>query len=292
MVVLKNNYLEVTLANKGAEIIKIVGQEDHINYMWRRDPIQWANSAPILFPIVGALKNNECRIDGKVYSMTQHGFSRHNEYVANQISDEEVVFTLTSNEEIAKQYPYLFKLDVTYKLEKNVLICNCKVTNIDDKIIYFQIGGHPAFACPFMDDESSNDYYLEFSENETLSQKVIDVARKGMSRTTIPFFENERRFFVRQQLFSNDAIVFKDFKSESVSLKSLNHNKSIVFHMQGFNHLGLWAAKHVGGLIAIEPWVGHSDYVDFDGEFKDKEGIVSLEPNHEFECTFKVEINQ
>ena len=231
-------------------------------------------------------------IDGKVYSMTQHGFSRHNEYVANQISDEEVVFTLTSNEEIAKQYPYLFKLDVAYKLEKNVLVCNCKVTNIDDKIIYFQIGGHPAFACPFMDDESSNDYYLEFSENETLSQKVIDVARKGMSRTTIPFFENERRFFVRQQLFSNDAIVFKDFKSESVSLKSLNHNKSIVFHMQGFNHLGLWAAKHVGGLIAIEPWVGHSDYVDFDGEFKDKEGIVSLEPNHEFECTFKVEINQ
>ena len=177
-------------------------------------------------------------------------------------------------------------------MEKNVLVCNCKVTNIDDKIIYFQIGGHPAFACPFMDDESSNDYYLEFSENETLSQKVIDVARKGMSRTTIPFFENERRFFVRQQLFSNDAIVFKDFKSESVSLKSLNHNKSIVFHMQGFNHLGLWAAKHVGGLIAIEPWVGHSDYVDFDGEFKDKEGIVSLEPNHEFECTFKVEINQ
>ena len=121
MVFLKNNYLEVTLANKGAEIIKIVGQEDHINYMWRRDPIQWANSAPILFPIVGALKNNECRIDGKVYSMTQHGFSRHNEYVANQISDEEVVFTLTSNEEIAKQYPYLFKLDVTYKLEKKCI---------------------------------------------------------------------------------------------------------------------------------------------------------------------------
>lgn len=292
MVVLKNDCLEVTLASKGAEIIKIVGLEDQINYMWRRDPIQWANSAPILFPIVGALKNNECRIDGKVYSMTQHGFSRHSEYATNQKNDEEVVFTLTSNDEIAKQYPYLFKLEVTYKLEKNVLACNCKVTNVDDKTIYFQIGGHPAFACPFKDDESSNDYYLEFSENETLSQKVIDVKRKGMSRTTIPFFENEKRFFVRQQLFSNDAIVFKDFKSESVALKSLNHQKSIVFHMESFNHLGLWAAKHVGGLIAIEPWVGHSDYVDFDGEFKEKEGVVALKQDQVFECTFKVEINQ
>ena len=284
--------LEVELNAKGAEIIKIVGQQDQINYMWKRDPELWANSAPILFPIVGAIRNNECCIDGQKYSMTQHGFARHNVFETHQLSDTCVEFELTPNESILKQYPYLFDLKVRYTLVNNQLECRCIVKNTDARDIYFQIGGHPAFACPFMDDESSNDYYLEFSENETLSQKVIDVARKGMSRTTIPFFENERRFFVRQQLFSNDAIVFKDFKSESVSLKSLNHNKSIVFHMQGFNHLGLWAAKHVGGLIAIEPWVGHSDYVDFDGEFKDKEGIVSLEPNHEFECTFKVEINQ
>ena len=81
-------------------------------------------------------------------------------------------------------------------------------------------------------------------------------------------------------------------KSKTLSLKSLNHNKSLVFHMEGFNHLGIWAAKHVGGLIAIEPWVGHSDYVGFTGEFKDKEGVVSLNPSEIFECTFKVEINQ
>ena len=292
MITLKNEFLEVTLANKGAEIIKIIGQSDHINYMWRRDPIQWASSAPILFPIVGALQNNECRIDGKTYSMTQHGFSRHNEYTANQISDQEVIFTLVSNEEIAKQYPYLFKLDVTYKLEKNILSCNCKVTNIDKQVIYFQIGGHPAFACPFMENESSNDYYLEFSENETVDQKFIDVERRGMSHERCRFFENEKRFFIRQQLFNNDAIVLQDLKSKMVTLKSLNHDKSLVFHMDGFNHLGIWAAKHVGDLIAIEPWVGHNDYVDFTGEFKEKEGVVSLNPTEDFECTFKVEINQ
>ena len=94
MITLKNNFLEVVLENKGAEIIKIVGQRDQINYMWRRDPIQWGSSAPILFPIVGALQNNECHINGKTYSMTQHGFSRHSEYLANQINDTEVIFTL------------------------------------------------------------------------------------------------------------------------------------------------------------------------------------------------------
>ena len=292
MITLKNDFLEVVLENKGAEIIKIVGQSDQINYMWRRDPIQWGSSAPILFPIVGALQNNECHIDGKTYSMTQHGFSRHSEYRANQLSDTEVVFTLEPNEEILKQYPYLFKLEVTYSLNDNVLACNLKVTNTDNKEIYLQIGGHPAFACPFMEGESSNDYYLEFSDNETLARKVLNLEKKGISHETVSFLDNEKRFFVRQELFSNDTIVLENFKSNKMALKSLNHNKSLVVHMDGFTHLGIWAAKHVGGLIAIEPWFGHSDYDDFCGEFKDKEGIVSLKENEQFEATFKIEINQ
>ena len=44
MTILKNDLLEVELNAKGAEIIKIVGQKDNMNYMWRRDPVQWANS--------------------------------------------------------------------------------------------------------------------------------------------------------------------------------------------------------------------------------------------------------
>jgi len=292
MTILKNDYLEVELNPKGAEIIKIIGQQDGLNYMWRRDPSLWASSAPILFPIVGALQNNECRIDGKTYTMTQHGFSRHNVYKTNQISDTCVEFELQPNEDILKQYPYLFDLKVTYTLKDNQLECECKVKNTDQKTIYFQIGGHPAFACPFMENESSNDYYVEFEKNETLNQKIIDVQRKGMSHETALLFDNEKRFFVRQALFDNDAIVVKDMKSHYVTIKSINHDKSLRFYMENYNHLGLWTSKHVGGLLAIEPWVGHSDYVDFTGEFKDKEGVVALESDKVFTCKFIVEINQ
>ena len=292
MTLIRNEFLEVELNPKGAEIIKIIGLKDQMNYMWKRDPILWASSAPILFPIVGALQNNECRIDGKTYSMTQHGFSRHNVYETNQVSDSCVEFVLTPNEEISKQYPYLFELKVTYTLKENQLECLCTVKNTDDKTIYFQIGGHPAFACPFYENESSNDYYMEFEVNETLDQKIIDVERKGMSLTTRRLFDNEKRFFVRQELFDRDAIVVKDFKSSYVTLKSLNHDKSIRFHMENFNHLGIWTSKHVGGLLAIEPWVGHTDYVGFTGEFKEKEGVVELGVNDTFSCKFSVEVNQ
>ena len=292
MVELSNQYLTVNLHPKGAEIISIVGNQDHINYMWKRDACQWANSAPILFPIVGAIKNDTCRIDGKEYHMTQHGFARHNEFEIKNQSQTEVTFTLVSNDEIIKQYPFLFELNVTYKLVENTLTCFINVKNKDHQTIYFQVGGHPAFACPFMENESSNDYYVEFAEYETRNQKVIDVDKRGMSHVQLPFFDHEKRFFVRQQLFNNDAIVIKDFKSENISIKSLNHQKSIVFHMQGFDHVGLWTAKHVGGLLAIEPWVGHADYVYFDGEFKEKESCVALDTDKEFNVQFVVEINQ
>lgn len=292
MAILKNEFLEVELNPKGAEIIKIIGQQDQVNYMWKRDPQLWANSAPILFPIVGALQNNECRIDGQTYSMTQHGFSRHNVYQENQISDTCVEFELTPNEEILKQYPYLFDLKVIYTLKNNCLECRMVVKNTDNRMIYFQIGGHPAFACPFYENESSNDYYIEFECHESLNQKLLDIPHHGMSDQEELLFDKEKRFFIRQQMFNNDAIVIKDFKSKYVSLKSLNHNKSIRFYMENFNHLGLWASKHVGGLLAIEPWVGHTDYVGFTGEFKEKEGVVALNEGEEFTCQFTVEINQ
>ncbi len=288
---LENDMLKVELNPQGAEIISIIGKGDNINYMWKRDKSLWGSSAPILFPIVGALNNDTCLIEGKEYHMTQHGFARHNVFITDQVSPVRVDFTLESNEKIITQYPYQFRLIISYELEGCSLSCTCKVVNIDSQDIYFQIGGHPAFACPFTDEESSDDYYLEFSHKETLEQKVLLPEKKCMSHETRPFFENERRFFVRQSLFANDAIVFKNFKSKTVSLKSINHDKAIHVTMTGFDHLGLWASKHVGGLLAIEPWVGHIDYEGFAGEFKDKESVVQLACENDYQVNFTVTID-
>lgn len=292
MNILENDYLEVTLQPKGAEIVKIIGKQDNINYMWKRDPRQWASSAPILFPIVGKVRNDTYRVEGKEYHLTGHGFSRHHDYAVVESSATKLVYKLETNDTFLEVYPYHFALYVTYELIDNTLSCTMLVENTDTKDIYFQVGGHPAFACPFYENESSNDYYLEFSQNETVNQKILDSKTGGMTHDTKVFLENEKRFFIRQDLFNNDAIVLQDCKSEYVDLKSLNHDKYIRFHMEGFNHLGIWAAKHVGDLMAIEPWVGHTDYADFTGELKDKEGVCKLTPSNTFSCCFKVEVNQ
>lgn len=288
---LENDKLKVELNPLGAEIISIIGKEDNINYMWKRDKSLWGSSAPILFPIVGAVNNDTYRINSQEFHLTQHGFARHNVFNTEQVSPVRVDFTLESNDKIITQYPYQFKLVVSYELDGCSLSCTCKVINTDSQDIYFQIGGHPAFACPFIDGESSDDYYIEFSQKETLNQKVLLPEKKCMSYETRPFFENERRFFVRQSLFANDAIVFKNFKSQTVSLKSINHDKAIHMTMTGFDHLGLWASKHVGGLLAIEPWVGHIDYEGFAGEFKEKESVVELAPDNDYQVNFTITID-
>lgn len=288
---LENDKLKVELNPLGAEIISIVSKSDGINYMWKRDKSLWGSSAPILFPIVGAVNNDTYRINSQEYHLTQHGFARHNVFNTKQVSPVRVDFTLESNEKIITQYPYQFKLVVSYELDGSALSCTCKVSNADSQDIYFQIGGHPAFACPFNDGESSDDYYIEFSQKETLDQKVLLPEKKCMSHETRPFFENERRFFVRQSLFANDAIVFKNFKSKTVSLKSIKHDKAIHVTMTGFDHLGLWASTHVGGLLAIEPWVGHIDYEGFAGEFKEKESVVELAPDKDYQVNFTISID-
>ncbi len=291
MITLKNQFLEVEIHPKGAEIHKIIGSLDQMNYMWRRDKEYWANSAPILFPIVGKVIDDTYRAEGKEYHLTQHGFARHNEFEIAETSDTHVVLTL-NHKNFLDVYPYHFNLTVTYTLEGNTLSCAIKVENTDDKTIYFGVGGHPAFACPMYENESSNDYYIEFEQPETISRRLLDLENSVYNGLTQPLLENEKRFFVRQEMFKDDAIVVTNFKSKSVSLKSINHNKAVTLHMENFNFLGIWATRKVGGLLALEPWRSHADDAGFTGDLKDKEDIVSLPVNETFNCCFKIEITQ
>ena len=125
-----------------------------------------------------------------------------------------------------------------------------------------------------------------------MSRRLLDVENSVYNGETQPLLENEKRFFVRQEMFKDDAVVVTDFKSKSVSLKSINHNKAVTLHMENFNFLGIWATRQVGGLLALEPWRSHADDTGFTGELKDKEDIVSLPVDQTFECCFKIEITQ
>ena len=73
---LENDILRLTVDTHGAEIHSLVAKDTGIEYIWQADPNYWQRHAPILFPIVGKLKNGQYEYDGTVYRMPGHGFAR------------------------------------------------------------------------------------------------------------------------------------------------------------------------------------------------------------------------
>ena len=55
---LQNDRLSITVQAKGAELISLYNKTQHLEYMWSGDPAFWSKHSPVLFPIIGALKNN------------------------------------------------------------------------------------------------------------------------------------------------------------------------------------------------------------------------------------------
>ena len=150
--------IKIKSKKQGAELtsIKFNGKEMlHQGEIWNRH-------APILFPIVGKLKNNETIINGKTYHMGQHGFARDEEFVELEKNDVEHKYLLESNKETLKMFPFKFQLYVSHKLEENSVITTYEIVNKDEKKMIFGIGGHPAYIC----DYSSGKYSIEFEKQE------------------------------------------------------------------------------------------------------------------------------
>ncbi|MCY6356512.1 aldose 1-epimerase family protein [Clostridium sp. ZS2-4] len=281
---LENEILEVSIENMGAQLTSIKGKKDNIEYLWTADPKYWGRHSPILFPIVGKVKNNQYRIEDKVFNLNQHGFVRNCDFTLIEEKDDRITYRLTSNEETLERYPYKFQLDVEYILIENSLEIIYRVRNIDDKDVFFSIGAHPGFNCPLMEGETMEDYYLEFSEKETVNRELIDAKVGLYTGESEELLKNESKISLKKELFKDDALVFKNLKSNRISLKNNKNNKVITVDFKGFPYLGVWSQSFGAPFVCIEPWYGHADFIDFDGDFREKEGIMKLGVEEEFEC--------
>lgn len=286
---LENTSIKITASTHGGEIHSITNKSDGTDYLWDGNPEYWKYHAPILFPIVGKVVDSKYKVDGKTYELPQHGLARTSEFKLISKKDYELTFELNYSEESLKVYPYKFSLRSTYRLEGKTVNVTYSVKNLDDKLIYFSIGTHPAFICPINKNEKLDECYLEFSEEEISNRKVL-TTEGYLSHEESECLNSTEIIMLSKELFKDDALVFDDLKSDKISIKSRNSSKSLTVEFKGFPYMGIWAPKDGAPFVCIEPWFGHADYNDFNGEFREKEGIISLELEKEFSCTYKVTI--
>src|ERR671913_1332002 len=105
MITIENEFLVVTISPRGAELTSIFNKNTQLQYMWEGDSAIWGKHSPVLFPIVGALKDNKYRFAGKEYSLPRHGFAREKNFVVEDHEKDECVFTLESDPESKAVFP-------------------------------------------------------------------------------------------------------------------------------------------------------------------------------------------
>jgi len=288
---IKNDKLQISVKQTGAELCQIQSVITGKDFMWNADPAVWGSFAPVLFPVIGAIKDGFVKYNGQEYAVPRHGFIRNNAKVSLvEKTDDSLTFGLKYDEETLKIYPFKFEFLITYKLIDHTIVVNHKIINHGDEVMLFSLGGHPAFKCPLNDGETYEDYYLEFEQVETDSTWLLE--KDGLvGNVTKPVLHNTNILHLNGHLFDNDALIFKSLKSTQVSLRSTKSGQVVTIHFADFPYLGVWA-KPNANFVCIEPWLGIADNADSDQNFETKEGILSLEAKGVFHAAFSIEISE
>jgi galactose mutarotase-like enzyme len=274
MITIENDFLKIKIKRRGAELNSVFNKKTQLEYMWSGDPAVWGKTSPILFPIVGTLKSDTFLFQDKRYTLPRHGFGRNSDFEITDHKDDSVVFLLKSSSESVTNYPFHFELRVKYLIANDVLLVTYFVKNVSDDTMYFSVGAHPAFKVPLVEGSRYEDYYLEFNQAEDFQKWPI--SKEGLIETQPVSFTNYgSKIDLLKELFWQDALVFKDLKSNMISLKSHVHKHGLDFSFDGFPYMGIWAANNAD-FLCIEPWCGIADSVDHDQQLIAKEGIEIL----------------
>lgn len=277
-----------TISTTGGELISYC-DEAGVEYIWNGNPTYWKGRNPLLFPIVGKLKADGVRIEGKTYEMPQHGFARVQEFSVVESAESYAVLELRDSPETLAQYPYHFCLHVRQELTSTGFVTSCTVQNTDDKEIHFCIGAHTGFMCPLHEGERFEDYSVVFEQIENLPSLALTDDHCIHPTETIPGLDNTDTIPLSRPLFDVDTLIFEGLKSQSVCLKHNTKGCGVKVDFKGFPMLALWSPPGtVAPFLCIEPWFGGSARGGETGEFADKPHCIHLAVGESFAMSYSV----
>lgn len=278
---IENSFLKIGVKEFGCELTSVYSKENNFEYLWQGDAEYWEGQSPILFPIVGRLIDDCYFLDGKKYTLPKHGFARkmHWDFIGSDSSS--MKFSLNHTAETLKMYPYEFRLIVTFTLNNNTLEVTHEIENLNSTVMYASLGAHPAFNCSIGD-------RLVFNKKETLSTEKIDLKESLRLPDSIPVLNDESDIIITEDIFNEDALILKDFVSETLTLESDSHSRKVVFHLGAAPYLGIWS-KPGAPYVCIEPWCGVNDSTEKKDDFSEKDGINKIEPSDKFIYSWKAE---
>jgi len=277
---IENEHLFCTVDDHGAQLHSLKDRQSKVEYLWQGDPAVWTGQAPVLFPIVGRLKDDRYRWQGKEYTLPKHGFAHESLFRVLEHGSDCVSLILESNHETRACYPFEFALTLEYRLEGRALIAEADVENRGDGEMVFSLGGHPGFNCSMGD-------ALRFDVPETIDSLWIN-DEAMLAGDGYPVLENATDIAIHEHLFDRDALILEGMKSKHVTLVR-DGRPTVKFDIGGAPVLGIWA-KPGAPYVCIEPWYGLNDSSDFTPDFSQKPLVQRLSPGGMFTQVWRAEV--
>lgn len=281
--------LSASISSKGAELqsLKLNGVE----YLWQADPALWGKHAPVLFPIVGSIRNGRADSAEGPCTMDRHGLARINEHELVSFSDDgaSVTYEFVSTPETRAAYPYDFKLNMTYAIVGEATLAQTfRVENTGAVPLPFSVGGHPAFNIPVEGtDEAYEDYEFRFAELWTADCPKLVEGGLATYEDTFRTVDGSDTLPLSRELFRYDTMILDHVPGDTLSLVGTRSGHGIRVDFPGFDYLGVWSAPGAP-FVALEPWTGHTTLTTEDDVLEHKENITILEPGAVDERTFTI----
>ena len=282
---LRGSAIEATVKADGAELCSLRNAEG-IELLWQAGPA-WPRHSPILFPIVGRLKNDQLRHRGKSYPMTQHGFARDHRFEWVEQGTNSCKLVLTDNEATRTRYPFAFRLEVTYTVDNADLNVAFDISNTGDENLPASIGAHPAFNWPLLPGLAKEAYALHFSHDEPAPIRRLEGGLMRAKPEPSPIRGNT--LALSERLFDDDAVILDRLASSSVRYAA-ERGPSIEMFWEGLPELGVWSKPGGAAFVCIEPWHGFASPAEFDGEFSGKPGVMQIAPGEKRSLGYRVRI--
>lgn len=278
-----------TIDTAGAQLVSLTagGRE----YLWQGDARWWNRHAPILFPIVGNIRDGEAASAQGPVKLGRHGLARNYEHAIVEQAEDHVTFELADTPETREAYPYAFKLNMTYAVDDSgVFAQTFRVENTGAVDLPFSVGGHPAFnvPAPGAEDEAFDDYALHFAAPMTYASPTI--AEGGLLTYDVmnPLLDDADTLPLTHRVFDVDTLMFEDVPGDTVTLMGAKSGHGVRVDFPGFKFLGVWSAAGDAPFVALEPWTGHATLTSEDDVFEHKRAITVLAPGAVDERTFTV----
>jgi len=130
---IKSEQLTVQFKTFGGALSSIKNR-DGVEYLWQGDATYWSGQAPVLFPICGSLREDTAfysHADGTETkgNIPRHGLVRKKEFELVDQTENSVTFAIEDDENTYQNYPYHFRLEITYLVTSKIVRTQYKIYN-------------------------------------------------------------------------------------------------------------------------------------------------------------------